>query len=121
MKKSETFEAALAKQQALQAEIAGVVKQLGGGGELQVLAVAAAQERTRADSFLAQHGGEERIPEAMRATLALYRQRAEDAASTSATHVKDAITPDAPPTAAPPAAPPESAAPSSAPDDPGPR
>ncbi len=47
--------------------------------------------------------------------------RAEDAASTSATHVKDAITPDAPPTAAPPAAPPESAAPSSAPDDPGPR
>ena len=81
MKKSETFEAALAKQQALQAEIAEVVKQLGGGGEVQVLAIAAAQERTRADNFLAQHGGEERIPEARRATLTLYRQRAEEAAA----------------------------------------
>ena len=81
MKKSETFEAALAKQQALQAEIAEVVKQLGGGGELQVLAIAAAEERTRVASFLAQHGGEERMPAAMQEALAMYRQRAEDAAA----------------------------------------
>ncbi len=47
--------------------------------------------------------------------------RAEDAASSGAAPMKDAITPDTPPTAAPSEAPPESAPPSSAPDDPGPR